>query len=87
MANRQRESSMAEGVLSPRFRALAIGLVTLVVAAAFSRLGSARPSRPPLRSSVAWPCMDGCSPRSRWPTSLVSRSRGRSSIDSASSGR
>ncbi|MGO2747581.1 MFS transporter [Microbacterium sp.] len=39
MANRQRESSMAEGVLSPRFRALAIGLVTLVAAAAFSRLG------------------------------------------------
>jgi len=39
MANRQRESSMAEGVLSPRFRALAIGLVTLVVAAALSRLG------------------------------------------------
>lgn len=39
MATMQRESSTTEGVLSPRFRALAVGLVTLVAAAAFSRLG------------------------------------------------
>lgn len=39
MTNQQRQTPAVEGVLSSRFRALTLGVLTLVAAAAFSRLG------------------------------------------------